>query len=285
MLVGLPLWLVVSSLIGLWIWWRGEQAGGGEEPVKYATPVSEQALAADLDKLLRFAPRRDIGDESGRMGLSRASAMIQGTLGPGNAGYRIDLWPAAATPEGEWPIVVATLPGDDRDPLWVVAGYDTGDANPMAANTAGVVALLGVAGDLAGEALGRPVKFAFLPHVYDPRAPVPETLSSFVARAQAAGPVLVVECLDGGEPLRISSRDLEVLDDPAIQQAGEIVGAEVVCLQDDIDPASVLFESGVSAVRVATRVSAAESSGERPDPGQLAGATSRVAAMLRALAR
>lgn len=284
MLVLLPLWLVVSSLIGLGIWWRGERAGEGEEPVKFTTPVSARNLAGDLDKLQRFAPQRQVTSDAGRSGLSRASAMIQGSLGPGNAGYRVELWASGSSAQGEWPIVVASLPGDDREPLWVLAGYDTAPQHPIEANTSGVVALLGVAGEVAGQALGRPVKFAFLPHLYDPEAPVLETLGAFLDRAAPQTPILVVEAMGGGLPLVLSSRDQTVLDDPAVQGGGEVVGGEVLCLLEDSDPALLLADLGHSALRVATRVSA-EEPGRLPEPAGLAEATTKLGALLRALAR
>ena len=55
------------------------------------------------------------------------------------------------------------------------------------------------------------------------------------------------------ETLIFTSRDTTAL--PAIEFAdlGKILGAEVICLGEDTDLASILFEIGLPAVRVATR--------------------------------
>jgi hypothetical protein len=55
------------------------------------------------------------------------------------------------------------------------------------------------------------------------------------------------------ETLILSSRDTEALPTTEFEGLGKILGAEVVCLGDDFDLASKLFEMGLPALRVATR--------------------------------
>lgn len=287
LLVVLPLWMAVSGGIGLWIWWRGQVAAEQAGPAKFATAIEAGALASDVRKLVEIAGPRGVGSEEERTGLDRAEAMIESSIGPSNAGYVIEKMPAPPTPEGRaWPVMVATLQGDERPPLWVVAGYDTAVANPVEANATGLAAVLAVANALSGERLGRPVKFGFLPHVYDDASPVLKTLDAFTRWMGEAETVLVVEAMGAGEELWISSRDAKRVSRPTFEESGKVVGAEVVCLEDDFDLSSVLFEMNRPAVRVATRpvVAGDEQAAELPDAEAHARATEKLAALVRALA-
>ena len=287
LLVVLPLWMAVSGGIGLWIWWRGQVAAEQAGPAKFATAIEAGALASDVMKLVEIAGPRGIGSEEKRAGLGRAEAMIESSIGPSNAGYVVEKMPAPPTADGRaWPVMVATLQGDDRAPLWVIAGYDTAVANPVEANSTGLASVLAVANALSGERLGRPVKFAFLPHVYEAEAPVLKTLDAFTRWMGEAEAVLVVEATGAGEELWISSRDAERVAAPAFQDSGKVVGAEVVCLGDDFDLSSVLFEMNRPAVRVSTRPVVGPSDEEiaLPDADAHAAATRRLADLVSALA-
>ena len=101
----------------------------------------------------------------------------------------------------------------------------------------------------------------------------------------AREPLLVVESTGAGKSLLISSRDAE---NPALAQAGglgEVVGAEAICLEDDFDLSSALFEVGLPAVRVATRpvVKADEADDRAPDPALHAAATTALVDLIRRL--
>jgi len=283
LLVLLPAWLVVSGALALWIWWRGEQAAKEAELVKFTTPITAERVADDLEKLASWVGPRGLASEAERRGLDRAAAMIEGALGPSNAGYRVERWPGPDTGVGEWPVLVATLRGDEREPLWLVAGYDTEPGRVVARNSSGLAAMLGVAQALAGQSPGRPVKFAFLPHVHGDAAPVAETVTRFLERKQAAWRMLAVEAIGPGGVLVVSSRGTEWLDDPAIEARARIVGAEQVCLQEDVDLASVLFEMGAPALRVASVGPIGEGDLE-PLPGELESAVKQLAGLVRELA-
>jgi hypothetical protein len=285
LLVVLPLWLFISAGIGLWLWYRGQNPDEVVEPSKFATPIEAGRLADDMHKLVGIIGSRHVGSESGAKGLGRAASMIQGSLGPSNAGYRIDVDPGPSTPSGNWPVIVATLPGDERAPLWVVGGYDTRGGG-VEANSTGVASLIAVARALANERPGRPVKFAFLPHAYDGEAPVLRLLDQFTGSVGKADLMLVVEAMGAGEELLISSRESDALARPAFEKHGSIVGAEVICLEDDFDLASTLFELNQPAVRVATRrvVAEDEADSELPDPAGHAAASRRLAELVLELA-
>ena len=97
---------------------------------------------------------------------------------------------------------------------------------------------------------------------------------------------VVVEAMGSESELMISSRDATALTKPAFEKHGKIVGAEVVCLADDFDLASTLFELNQPAVRVATRrvVGEGEADDRLPDETKHAAATRALAELVMELA-
>jgi hypothetical protein len=284
----LPLWLVVSSLGGLWLYLRKQAAAEDDEQVRFTTGISEAGLRDDVGKFLGFVGERHSASSEGVQGLKRAAAMIEGSLGPGNAGYLVERVAGPSLPGGRWPLLVAELKGkeDDLPPLWVVAGYDARPGSPGAeANATGVASVLAAAHAMASELPRRPVRFAFLPHAYETEGPLLEAFGILKQQVGNASSLLVVESTGAGKSLLISSRDAE---NPALAKAGglgEVVGAEAICLEDDFDLSSALFETGLPAVRVATRpvVKVDEADAAAPDPAVHAAATSALVYLIQRL--
>ena len=285
-LVILPAWLVVSAGLGVWKYYYDFKKEEIIEPSKFATPISADRIADNVRKLVDVVGPRNAGSVGGAKGLRRAASMIQGSLGPGNAGYRVELENGPETPNGEWPIIVATLPGGSSQPLWIVTGYDTLGGG-VEANSSGVASVLAVAHSLAGEKLRRPVKFAFLPHAYEADGPVLLLLDQFTRILGKPDLVLVVEAMGAKSELMVSSRDSEILKRPAFERHATIVGAEAICLEDDFDLASTLFELNQPAVRVATRrvVGEGEADDKVPDAAKHAASTQALAELVVDLAR
>ncbi len=274
----LPVWLVASTAIGLWLWHKGGE--GQPEPAKLRTPVSVEGLESDLKKIVEIAGPRHVGSDRGAIGLRRISAMIRGTLGPENAGYLLEVHPGPPTERGSWPIVIARLPGEGP-PLAVVAGYDApADRVGVEFNGTGVASLLAVAQAMAGESPGRPVAFAFVPHAYDEKAPLEETARRLVDHLGEVGTVVLVEATGGSERLIASAHDRELL----APFEGRVAIAEVE--DSGADPFGPLFEMGAPLVRVASQGGLAErASNERlPDPAVHAAATGRLGQLVGALA-
>lgn len=285
-LIILPLWLAVSAGLGLWKFYLDSKKEELVEPSKFAMPIEANRLADDMRKLVAIIGPRNVRSEGGAKGLRQASAMIQGSLGPGNAGYRIELEKGPVNDAGRWPVIVATLPGEGLRPLWVVTAYDTLGTG-VEANSSGVASVLAVARAIALEKPRRPVKFAFLPHAYDADAPVLPLLDGFSRAMVKPDLVLVVEAMGSESELMISSRDATVLTKPAFEKHGKIVGAEAVCLADDFDLASTLFELNQPAVRVATRrvVGEGEADDSMPDEAKHAAASEALAELVMELAK
>lgn len=278
----LPVWLVLSTGIGLWLWNRG----GEDQPEarKFRTPVSIEGLESDLRKIAEVAGPRHISSERGVVGLNRVSAMIQGTLGPENAGYALEIHPGPRNEVGSWPIVIARLPGEGRA-VAVVAGYDAAaEEIGVERNATGVASLLAVAQALAGESLGRPVCFAFVPHAYEEEAPLEESSECLIRNLGETEVLMVVEATGMSGQLSALSPDgalLERFGDHALaDEIGEAGSG------DRLDFWSRLLAMGAPAVRVSTRSGGAgdDPDDRLPDAAVHAAATERLALLLQELA-
>jgi hypothetical protein len=284
----LPLWLVVSSLGGLWLYLRKQAAEEENGQMRIATGIHEAGLRDDVGKLLTFVGERHRGSAAGVQGLGRAASMIEGSLGPGNAGYRVERVAGPSTPAGRWPLLVVSVKGKDEElpPLWVVAAYDARPGSPGAeANASGVASVLAVAHAMASELPLRSIRFAFLPHAYEAEGPLQEAFDILAKRVGTASSLLVVETTGAGKSLLVSSRDAENRALVAVEGIGKVVGAEAICLEDDFDLSAALFERGLPAVRVATRpvVKADEKDDVAPDPAVHAAATTALVDLIRRL--
>lgn len=284
----LPLWLVVSSVAGIWLYLRKQAADAEDGSMRLATEIRESGLADDVGKLMTFVGERHTANAAGVQGLNRAAAMIEGSLGPGNAGYRVERVAGPSLSAGRWPILVVSIKGKDEDlpPLWVVAAYDARPGSRGAeANASGVASVLAAAHSLASGLPLRSIRFAFLPHGYESDGPLTEAFDLLRKRVGEASTLLVVEATGAGEKLWISSRGAENRALSAVEGLGSVVGAEVICLEDDFDLSSALFERGLPAVRVATRsiVKEEEADDAAPDPAVHAAATMALASLIRRL--
>jgi hypothetical protein len=278
----LPLWLVASGGFGIWYYFRKQAADELVEQIRFATEVNAKDLQADTGKFLNFVGERQTGAPEG---LNRAAAMIEGSLGPSNAGYKVENLPGPTVAGGRWPILIVTLRGSEQGltPVWVLAGYDARPGSLGAeANASGVASAMSAASALAGAKPKRSVVFAFLPHAYDPEAPLTETFEILRQRIGKASELLVVEATGTGDKLVISSRDSENRALRRIDGLGEVAGAETICMEDDFDLSSVLFEMGLPAVRVSTRavVREDEPDDSAPDPAKHAAATKSLVALI-----
>ena len=284
----LPLWLVISSLVGLWLHQRKQTAAADEQQIRFASRISERGLRDDVGKLLNFVGERHSASAAGMQGLGRAAAMIEGSLGPANAGFQVERVAGPALAAGRWPLLIVTLKGKDEDaaPLWVVAAYDSRPGSPGAeANASGVASVLAAAHSLANDLPARPVHFAFLPHAYEPGAPRAGTFEILRQRIGAADSVLVVESTGASKHLLLSSPNgtERVLGEAG--GLGEVVAVAAIGKAGDFDLSAALCEVGLPAVRVATRpvVGVDEADDRAPDPAAHAAATLALTTLIQRL--
>jgi hypothetical protein len=284
-LVLLPLWLLGSGAGALWYYFHLEKKQALEVQERFAQAVSAPLLEDDLRKLVEVIGERNGASENAAANLSRAASMIEGLLGPTNTGYAIKRHTAPA----QWPILQATIAGRDAKAaaIWVVSSYDSRPGSRGAeGNATGLAATVAAAQALAGDHPAGAIHFVFLPHANDPDGPRVETAVKFSELVKTAGApkaVLYVEAMGDGESLWISSRETAATPLNWVSGLGEVRGADDVCLADDTDFASLLFEADLPAVRVSTRrhVTAAEPDERLPFAPTVAASTGRLIELIR----
>ena len=281
-LTALPLWLVASAGTALWWYFHREAQRERQLTEGFAREVSAASLATDVSKITGVIGERNRSSDAARANLSRTASMIEGTLGPSNTGYPVRRIQGRL----EWPLLQATLPGNapSQRAVWVVCAYDSRPGSMgVEANATGIAATLAAAQALVGDQPKSSIHFLFAPHAHDPDAPLNETLAMMVDMIPRNDLVLCIEAMGAGDTLWFTSRDTAVAALGLVSGLGDIRGAEVVCLGEDTDLASRLFQSGLSAVRVATRpiVLPDEADAETPDPAVLAASVGRLIEFIR----
>jgi hypothetical protein len=282
LLIVLPLWLVVSGVFAIWFFFHREKKEAQAEQARFVQTVSVPGLADDLRKFVEIIGERHGGSETAAKNLTRAASMIEGVLGPSNTGFAVRRIQGPAA----WPLLQVTIKGlkPDSPAIWVLASYDSRPGSPGAeANASGLAATLAAAQALAADKPEMDIHFAFIPHANDPESPILETAAKFTTVALAPKTVLCVEAMGAGDELWLSSRDITALPFTQVQGLGSVRGAEVVCLGDDVDFASILFESGIPAVRVSTRplVTGQEADDQLPPAPVVAASTGRLVELIR----
>lgn len=285
LLVLLPLWLLGSGAGALWYYFHREKKQALVEQERFAQGVSVPLMADDLRKIVEVIGARNASSETAAANLSRTASMIEGLLGPSNTGYVVHKTKGPA----DWPILQVSLAGKkpDAPPVWVITSYDSRAGSRGAeANATGLVATLAAAQALARDKPNAPVHFIFLPHSNDPDSPVVETAAKFVELAKPAGPpkaILCVEAMGAGEPLWLTSREVAAVPLGLVSGLGAVYGAEVVCLGDDSDLASLLFEMNLPAVRVSTRplITTADADDRLPFAPTVAAAAGRLIELIQ----
>ncbi|YCM45427.1 hypothetical protein V2O64_05265 [Verrucomicrobiaceae bacterium 227] len=132
-IVVIPAILILSICIALYLGANEEEEPN--RPVEGEVTIPE--LADYLMKLNRGIVARDFLTEEGVQGLRGTAAMVQGTLGPLNLGYRIHLnqadsekgllwetvWIDVGEVEGEAPVVLAIPYGESGTPVAFALGF------------------------------------------------------------------------------------------------------------------------------------------------------------------
>jgi hypothetical protein len=278
LLVLLPLWLLGSGGGALWYYFHSEKKQALVEEERFAQAVSVPLMADDLRKIVEVIGERNVSSATAAANLTRTASMIEGLLGPGNTGYTVRKTKGPA----QWPILQVTLAGKNPEApaIWILTSYDSRAGSRGAeANATGLAATVAAAQALARDKPNAPIHFVFLPHANDAESPVVETAAKFADLTKApAKAILCVEAMGAGESLWLSSRDVSAAPLGQVAGLGKVYGAEVVCLGDDTDLASMLFEMNLPAVRVATRaLVAAQDSDERlPFAPTVAASTGRL---------
>lgn len=284
LLLVVPVWLIGSAAVGIWLLLGHQKKEAEKEQARFSQSVSIPLMTDDLKKIVRVIGERNPSSEAAAANLTRMASMIEGLLGPSNTGYAVKKHRGPA----DWPLLHITIRGKSDDtPVWVVTSYDSRAGSKGAeANGSGLAATVAAAQAMAAEKPLHPIHFVFLPHANDLESPVLDSAMMFRDLVKGSPTILTVEAMGGGEALWLTSRDTAALPLRKIQGLGKVVGAEVACLGEDTDLASMLFQLDLPAVRVATRaiVTVDEPDNREPFVPTVAASTGRLVELIRRLA-
>jgi len=286
LLVILPVWLIASGAFALVQYFKTEETAKIEAEKRFAKNVSAESIVDDLKKIISVIGERNTSKPDQ---LSATASMIEGTLGPSNTGYEV----AKINSPSDFPILKVTIPSlkKSTEPIWIITSYDSPNSSRGAEkNATGLVATLAAAQSLADFSPAQPIHFLFIPHANEDDAPILET-AIIVSKLIRADPqpraILCIEAMGDAESLILSSRDTTALPTVDFEDLGKILGAEVVCLGDDFDLSSALFEMSLPAIRIATRPTLLpkESDEKIPFAPTLAASTGRLIELVRRLSK
>jgi hypothetical protein len=286
LLVILPVWLIASGVFAMVKYFKNEKSDRIEAVNRLSKDVSIPSLTDDLEKIItRVGERNTSRPEQ----LKAIASMISGTLGPSNTGYTVTEIDGPST----FPLLQVTIPSKNPSeaPVWVLTSYDSPAGSPGAEkNASGLVAAIATAQSLANSTPSGPIHFLFIPHVNEAAAPILETAkiaAELIRRQPKALAILCVEAMGDAESLILSSRDTTALPVVEFKDLGKILGAEIICLGDDFDLASILFEMSLPAIRVSTRpmLLPDEADEKIPFAPTLAASTGRLIELVRRLSK
>jgi len=269
-----PLWLIVSAGFAIYHRINSETAEEQRPRNQFSRSISAQEIGDDVQKITTWIGERHPNGEAPSKNLSRASAWIDGLLGPSNTGYVIEKKQGPL----QWPILTTTLPSmnTDKSAVWIVASYDSKPGSiGIETNATGLIASIAAARALAGSDVGAPIHFAFLPHVNDPNSPRLETaalLKNLISANHPPKAVLCIEAMGAQEKLQASSRDTALLANLPLHDLATALEPAPLCLNDDKDLASVLFDMGLPSARISTRppLASDEPDNQIPAPATIA---------------
>lgn len=254
-LVLAPLWLIISAGIAIHHRVTSEASEKKRPRNQFSRSIIASEIGDDLRKITTLIGERHPSGEGPAKNLTRSASWIEGLLGPSNTGYVIEKKQAPL----QWPILVAKLPGKDPEKaaIWIISTYDSrAGSNGIEANATGLVASIAAARALAGSEVNSNIHFAFLPHFNHLESPRTETaalLKNLIAENGPPKAVLCVDAMGAQAALQATSRDATLLANLPLHDLATAVEADPACLDDDKDLASVLFEMGLPAARIATR--------------------------------
>jgi hypothetical protein len=286
LLVILPLWLIVSGAFALVKYFKNEEQDKIVAEKRFSKNVSIVSIADDLKKIISVIGERNTSNPDQ---LSSTASMIEGTLGPSNTGYQV----SKIKSHSDFPILKVSIPSLEKStgPIWILTSYDSPyDSSGAEKNATGLVATLAAAQSLADLSPAQTIHFLFIPHVNEDDAPVLETtliVSKLIQSETTPRAIFCIEAMGDAETLMMSSRDTAALPTVDFDDLGKILGAEVVCLGDDFDLSSTLFEMNLPAIRISTRPTLLpdESDEKLPFAPTVAASTGRLIELIRRLSR
>jgi hypothetical protein len=251
LIVAVPVWLLGSGAVGLWLHFQQEEKERQKQPHAYRKDINPASLADDYEKIITRIGPRHLGSNTATDGLKRMASMLGGALGTSNIGYEVQRFALIGADEKAAPILlVDVLCRQTKQEIWVVIPYDSPPEMPVGSASASAVTVsLAVAQSLIGKPLERNVRFLYLPAAYaeeDRRMNAAAQVQRMIAASTAEVEVVVLgTMLHAGELMalaRDSSHSVRAAGNPCT-----VSEDAAICLQEDGELSALLHNIDVSA--------------------------------------
>lgn len=176
----MPVWFIASGAIGLWMYFDKEKEKNSQPSSVGAFQASEKSMADDFRKMCDVIGARN--QSSAPEGLLRAAVMIEGGMGPSNAGFEVRKYQGLAAVENAQPFLHIRLAGEDDKSarrIWVLVPYDAPahpDTPRGAVAASSLTVAMAAAQTMSQQRFDHPPNFLFMPSIYGESAEGTATL-------------------------------------------------------------------------------------------------------------
>lgn len=252
LIVAVPVWLLVSGGVGLYLHFHYQEKERQEQQHAYRKDINAKSLADDFLKISSLIGARHHQTPEARAGLLRMASMIEGSLGVNNIGYEVTKIAGKAHGDLTAPLLLAdVLRRKTKEELWLIVPYDSPAELPRGQASASAVAVsFAVAQSLVGRSFVRNVRFLYVPMAYadeQDRLDMAAQVQRVISTQGGAIQVLVLGSMLHESKLTALTRDAR---QPLLREAADLMSASEdaqICLQEDGDFSSLLFEMNVPA--------------------------------------
>jgi hypothetical protein len=257
-IVLVPVWLLVSGCIGLWLHFHIEKKEREEQRHAYRRAINEESLLDDFVKIADGIGSRNLTQMNGAASLGRMSSMIEGSLGVSNMGYEVKKIPGIIIDDVSLPIfTVDVLRRETKQEIWLVVPYDSPADSPRGAASASSLSLsFAVAQALVGQSLESNVRFLYVPGAFaseDLRMDLVGKCQRLIQLGDRAKQVLVLGSMLHAGALSAVGQDAT---QPLFVQKNipiAMVSAAEYGMQNDVRFSQLLLEKGVPTSEIFAR--------------------------------
>lgn len=252
LIVAVPVWLLLSGSVGLYLHFHYQEKERQEQQHAYRKDINAKSLADDFSKISSWVGARHHQTAEARQGLMRMASMIEGALGVNNIGYEVSKMAGKSHGDFTAPLLLAdVLRRKTKEEIWLIVPYDSPASLPRGQASASAVAVsFAVAQSLVGRSFERNVRFLYVPMAYadeQDRLDMAAQVQRVIATQGGAIQVLVLGSQLHEGKLTALTRDS---GQPLLRNAADLVTASEdaeICLQGDGEFSSLLFEMNVPA--------------------------------------
>lgn len=257
-IVAVPVWLLISGGIGLYLHFQVEKKEQQKNDRVFQKAISNSSVADDYQKITAVIGPRHHESAAGIVGLTRMAAMIEGALGASNMGYSITKTAGIEINGYTAPIIRADVLKKDTDKeIWLIVPYDSDPALERGAESAASLAVaFAVAQQLVGQEFTHNVRFLFTPTSpadEEKRLELLAKIQRMITHSNRVGQVVVLGSMSHQSSLHSLCRDPSMPIASLSQELLKPSNGSEACLNEDGETSTILFEMSLPAALICSK--------------------------------